>query len=263
MPERNKDWFAKQAVIEIIESTLENPASSIETLNQGLLNQNFLVTCGDSEKYIVRINKKYIPGVWREHEHSVLKVISQLNFSPKLIHMDISYQFAVFQWLEGKTLGGHEMSVCQHKVLLDSLKQLHSIEVSDSIPCLKSRFDLYYSLAKNVLSESQIRQYRSLLSQLVEYGFFASNTLIHSDLNPKNLIWGNDLKIIDWEFAGRSHPVFDLAVWNSYLSVNLLDLEIYKRYITDFDNGIEIYHCCVEILPLVMKMWEAALNSAS
>ena len=35
--------------------------------------------------------------------------------------------------------------------------------------------------------------------------------LCHHDLNPKNILFSDDIKLIDWEYAGVNDRYFDLA----------------------------------------------------
>ena len=90
----------------------------------------------------------------------------------------------VFAFLEGvhkTTLGTKEL-----KILAQTLRKLHSISI-DAQPI------------RLAIDSSIIDTYPK------EY------VLCHNDLNPKNIFFSEDVKFIDWEYAGVNDRYFDVA----------------------------------------------------
>ena len=81
------------------------------------------------------------------------------------------------------------------KLLAETLKNLHGIEVSNEPIPIKLEY-------KN----DEVYQAFETLEQYPE-----EYVLCHNDLNPKNIFFTNDAKLIDFEYAGVNDKYFDLA----------------------------------------------------
>jgi len=149
--------------------------------HQGYCNENYVLKA-DGHKYIVR--KLLRNDIDRAFEWKVHTLAYEQDITAKPLVFDETHGFMVFAFLEGthkKTLDNHDI-----KELASTLKKLHNIKVDAKPITLQtdtSSIDIYPK----------------------EY------VLCHNDLNPQNLFFTEDVKFIDFEYAGVNDRYFDLA----------------------------------------------------
>jgi aminoglycoside phosphotransferase (APT) family kinase protein len=149
--------------------------------NQGYCNENYLVVV-DGVKYVVR--KFLRDDIDREFEWKVQNLAYDEGITAEPLIYDSKHGFMVFLFLEGE----HKSKLDENelKFLAKTLQKLHSITI-DAKP-IKLHTDT-----------SRVECYPK------EY------VLCHNDLNPQNIFFSDELKFIDWEYAGVNDRYFDLA----------------------------------------------------
>ena len=170
--------------------------------NQGYCNENYLVVA-DGVKYIVR--KLLRDDIDRAFEWKVQNLAYGQGITAEPLAFDEENGFMVFAFLEGEhksvevesllplkvksqSRGGTKVTTSESdlKLLAQTLQKLHSITI-DAKP-IELQID-----------SSVIEEYPK------EY------VLCHNDLNPQNIFFSDDVKFIDWEYAGVNDRYFDLA----------------------------------------------------
>jgi len=149
--------------------------------HQGYCNENYLLVA-DEQKYIVR--KLLRDDIDRDFEWQVHHLAYAQGITAEPLVFDEVNGFMVFEYLEGEhksKLDDNEL-----KLLAQTLHKLHSISI-DTKP-IELQIDA-----------STVECYSK------EY------VLCHNDLNPQNIFFSDDIKFIDWEYAGVNDRYFDLA----------------------------------------------------
>jgi len=149
--------------------------------NQGYCNENYLVVA-NGVKYIVR--KLLRDDIDREFEWKVQNLAFEEGITAEPLVFDRENGFMVFGFLNGvhkTTLDKNEL-----KTLAQTLQKLHSISID--VQPIKLEID-----------SSSMDNYPK------EY------VLCHNDLNPQNIFFSEDVKFIDWEYAGVNDRYFDVA----------------------------------------------------
>lgn len=149
--------------------------------NQGYCNENYLVIA-NGVKYIVR--KLLRDDIDRELEWKVQHLAFNEGITAEPLVFDRENGFMVFTFLEGlhkTTLDTNEL-----KNLAQTLQKLHNININTQPIKLE-------------IDSSSIKRYPK------EY------VLCHNDLNPNNIFFWEDVKFIDWEYAGVNDRYFDVA----------------------------------------------------
>ena len=127
----------------------------------------------------------------------------------------------VFAFLEGV----HKDKLNKNNVmhLAKILQKLHAIEVE------KISIN---SEIKNK-TEEVLKAFKTIEKYPKEF------VLCHNDLNPKNIFFYNDIKFIDWEYAGVNDKYFDLACvceefrLNGSLQKVFLELYFENQYVVE------------------------------
>ena len=197
-------------------------------LSGGLSNHNFVVE-DNGQKYVCRIGADQpIHNVLRFNEQSVGRAAEAVGVTPRQIYTEPDVLVIVF--IDGKTLGPKDVSIELDRIL-PRIKHFHEAGMRALRgPILGfSVFHIHRHYAK-LLHDANSRM-RPELERLIEISEELETAvgpvkvaLGHNDLLAANFIDdGDKIWIIDWEHAGFSTPLFDLAniASNSVLSDDL------------------------------------------
>ena len=158
--------------------------------HQGYCNENYLVVA-DGTKYIVR--KFLRDDIDRVFEWHLLGLAFARGITAEPLVYDASNGFMVFSFLEG--VHKDILTIEEVKLLAETLKNLHGIQISNAPISIKIKY-------KN---DHVSQAFETIEQYPGEY------VLCHNDLNPKNIFFTNDVKLIDFEYAGVNDKYFDLA----------------------------------------------------
>jgi len=149
--------------------------------HQGYCNENYLLVV-DGVKYIVR--KLLRDDIDRVFEWKVQNLAFCKGITAEPLVFDSQNGFMIFSFLEGE----HKSKLDENelKLLAKTLQKLHSVTI-DAEP-IELQTDT-----------SIIECYPN------EY------VLCHNDLNPQNIFFSDDIKFIDWEYAGVNDRYFEVA----------------------------------------------------
>ena len=179
---------------------------------QGYCNENYLVVV-DGIKYIVR--KFLRDDIDRNFEWKVHNLAYAQGITSEPLVFDKEQGFMVFEFLEG--VHKEKLDAYDLKNLAITLQKLHTIKI-DAEP-----------IEINILTKTNEVQkaFKTIAKYEKEY------VLCHNDLNPQNLLWAEDVKFIDWEYAGINDRYFDLAC----ICVEFgLDVEMQKIFLENYDS---------------------------
>ena len=149
----------------------------------------------------------------REAEHWVWQQAANAGIAPRLYHWDPHHRFSLSHYIQGTTLAGHGAPPTQIAALAALLAQLHRLDGHRL-----QRHD-YAALALSALTmlaqpDPQLQclsqQARHWQQQLWQLGPAAC--LCHHDPGPANILDdGQQLWLLDFEYAALGSPLFDLA----------------------------------------------------
>ncbi len=161
---------------------------AVET--QGFCNENYFVVA-DQKKYIVRNFLR--TDINREQEYKVHTLAFNAGITSELLAFDVDNSMMISAFLEG--VHKDKLTRNDYKLLADTLRRIHSIE-------LKSK-----PIEIKIKNESdEVNQALNIIAQ-----YDRELVLCHNDLNPKNILFSDEVKFIDWEYAGVNDRYFDLA----------------------------------------------------
>lgn len=181
-------------MIELLQKHLFFNDKTIESCvllkNQGYCNENYLVVA-NGVKYIVR--KLLRDDIDRDFEWKVQNLAYKKGIAAEPLVLDKENELMIFEFLEGVHHG--TLNENDVKPLAATLKKLHHIHI-DAKP-----------IALQIENKTQevLQAFENIEKYPKEY------VLCHNDLNPKNIFFSNDAKLIDFEYAGASDRYFDLA----------------------------------------------------
>ena len=187
-------------------------------LGGGKTNESYLLNYVNS-KLVLRFNsKRYLKlGIDRKSELEILKTLKKTKIVPDIIYCDDSYEFLIYEYIEGSNLEINKITKKDKNSLRDLIQIYQEIKVD--LP----KFDYFNHLSK----------YRDLLIKNKKIDFFKNNEIdiffrnlknfqeldwtpkiTHHDLISNVIRTKNGFKILDWEYAGNGHPDFDFYSLN-------------------------------------------------
>jgi thiamine kinase-like enzyme len=196
---------------------------SLQELRGGLTNTTFLAT-NQEDTFVVRIGKENpeILGIDRYCEDACQKSASQIGISPTIIYSDPKNGTLIRSFIKGKPLTSNDIhNPLQLKNIIQMLKKCHQIPrnnecVTTSIyEKIRAMMSLSSSYKPPFFTLEEMEIVRGTIN-LIEAHFHEKEQmyagLCHCDLLPGNFIDdGNQLWLIDWEYANWDNILFDLA----------------------------------------------------
>lgn len=181
---------------------------NIELLKtQGINNISYLLKTTDKE-YVLRVFKsKKSVNISREFEFLTQKKAYEKGFATKPIFLNKDFMIYIYE----KGIHKYKLSNLEIKNLSKIVKKMHKIDLKSKNYNFAKDLKYYSSILKDEKSSKLLKKTQKALKTLKKYK--KDLVLTHHDLNPKNIIFTQDEKIliIDWEYAGTNDRFFDLA----------------------------------------------------
>ncbi len=177
------------------------------------------------EKYVMRIKKENDPLFYSmENEKNIFEVLSNESLAPNLILFKDDAS-AIYDNFDGKTFLTPFITENSMKEIGSFLKKMHSLKIKDITDFNASkRFDYYKNNGESKTFEPLEKEIRIAVESYINS---EEKVICHNDIVEGNLLKRNDkIVIIDFEYAAKNHPLFDLA---SILSENKINNASQKK----------------------------------
>jgi len=197
----------------------------LNELPGGLTNQSYLLQSG-LKQWVLRCNAENSVdlGIDRQQENKILTLTARAKLSPFPTYTHTFYDYLVSpclpQWQcasESLTSAGSDGDI---ESMANRVKKLHNLEVNDTdistLNYVQHSQNYLHSINNRIGSlPSDIAQLQQVELPFVELfqNTMRQSVLCHNDLSPPHWrLQGDDLCLIDWEYASLGDAVFDLAV---------------------------------------------------
>ena len=229
--------------IDIIAEALHTTADKIKditVLKKGMTNRSFLFQC-NNKKYIMRI-----PGegtdqlINRREEAEVYNTIASKAICDNIMYINPENGYKITEYIEGARV----CDLDNQEDLMKAMKKLREfhglkLKVNHEFDIFR-QIEFYESLWKGTSSvyRDYVKTKRNVLS-LQEYinQHVEEKVLTHIDAVPDNFLFTinengkEEIRLIDWEYAGMQDPHVDIAMFCIYA--------MYER--EQVDNLIDTY----------------------
>ena len=214
---------------------------NIQILKKGMTNRSFLFEC-QNQRYIMRI-----PGegtdklIDRKKEASVYRALDGRQICDDVIYINEKNGYKITKFMENSRV----CDVNSQKDLRACMKVLRAFH-NQNIQ-VKHTFDLYGQLEyyeklwngkKSIYQDYEVTKKHILSLRNFVESHAKRKTLTHIDAVPDNFMiqklenGKQDIRLIDWEYAGMQDPDLDIAMFSIY--------SLYER--DQIDNLISIYY---------------------
>lgn len=255
--------------VQIICDVLELKASEIigiKALKKGMTNKSFLFNCRN-KKYIIRIPGKGTNCLLnRQNEMEVYCAISGNNICDNVIYIDPKNGYKITEYLENARVCD-PLNFQDVKKCMKFLRNFHALKFK-----VKHEFDIFkkiefYESLWNGIPSIYIdyQKTKSNVFSLKTYidSYAKEKVLTHIDAVPDNFLLiktdkGEDIRLIDWEYASMQDPHVDVAMFCIYSLYNKKQVDqLINEYfsgICDKRTRIKIY-CYIAVCGLLWSNW--------
>lgn len=265
----DSDHLQSDVIQTICQSLKADPGdiTQITVLKKGMTNRSFLFTCR-GKKYIMRV-----PGegtdqlINRQEEAQVYQTIRNFGICDDIVHIDPVTGYKITAFLENARVCNpddpEDLRLCMQK-----LRQFHNmkLQVSHSFP-LFEHIDFYESLWNG--ASSVYTDYKTTKKNVFSLQDYINKhrlepVLTHIDAVPDNFLFALDkqgnqqIRLIDWEYAGLQDPHVDVAMFCIYALYDRAQVDrLIDLYFTegcDLCTRVKIY-CYIAVCGLLWSNW--------
>ena len=197
--------------------------ATVRKLNGGLNNDVFRIS-GEDGDFVLRLGHKQagLPDI--SCELSILRDAAKAGLGPDVEYADPSRGILLLRFVQGRTWEREDLLLPGNiGALAGLLRDVHAL------PSCGTEFDIAGIAEKNLRTlyrRDELRHFGSDCLRIVREEIATdSRVCCHNDVVAGNLVAGDRLKLIDWEWAADNEPMFDLASIVAYhdLGTDLAD----------------------------------------
>lgn len=240
--------------------------TDITVLKKGMTNRSFLFTCKD-KKYIMRI-----PGegtdqlINRRQEAAVYHAIADKNICDDIAYINPENGYKITEFLEGARVCDstdyEDVKKCMNRLRgfhALKLKVAHEFDIFGQMEFYESLWDGTPSVYKDY--EKTKANVWSLKPYIDAHA--GEKILTHIDAVPDNFLFvqkngKEEIRLIDWEYAGMQDPHVDIAMFCIYSLYNKRQVDrLIAAYFTDgCDDATRIkIYCYIAACGLLWSNW--------
>lgn len=259
----------KSDAISVISEALDvrkDEIVDITVLKKGMTNRSFLFTCR-GKKYIMRI-----PGegtdqlINRRQEASVYQMIRDKNICDDIDYINPDNGYKITEFLEGARVCDPE-NYEDVKKCMKRLRQFHELKLKVNHEFdIFGQLEFYESLWDGM--PSVYKDYQKTKQNVLSLKPFIDScstekVLTHIDAVPDNFLFvekdeKEEIRLIDWEYAGMQDPHVDVAMFCIYSLYNKRQVDrLIAAYFTEGCNDktrIKIF-CYIAACGLLWSNW--------
>ena len=190
---------------------------AVERIKHGLTNQSWRVRTA-SDVVVVRVSTADEDAlrIDRESEAKILGVVAAAGIGAPVLRCDPAHHILVTRYLGPSWTLDDAATPHNIERLARLLLRLHAMPAPPAVRevDLRKTFEGYAATlnahgAGGELAASTLQRRAAELTTLLRQN--AAPALCHNDVHHLNIIDSGELRLIDWEYAGRGDPLFDLA----------------------------------------------------
>jgi len=160
----------------------------------------------------------------------------------------------LFRWVDGCHPHSSIFSeVSFRKRVVEFVARLHTSNLMLPKIDLAAQLARYREHKATAILESEIEQAESLIQA------FKPTVCAHNDLSPQNVLCkGNDMVVIDWEYAGLSDPAFEwAALFHQFAVIPSLQQSMLSDYhvLTSIDIQPAHLKAMAQLYQLLSRLW--------
>ncbi|MGK0475549.1 MAG: thiamine kinase-like enzyme [Oleispira sp.] len=217
--------------------------SQVSILEGGLTNTCYQLSL-DSGDYIIRISaaNTVALGIDRNVEKAIHQLVSSLNFTSAIRYCDDDHRYWIRDYIEGEVLADNVTDISHNTLsyMVEQLKALHQIPIEIELPVvnISEKAEAYWKMLATQQPDNEILKMKPLMQVAMSEPPAGDFCLCHLDPVLANWLYTPEgLQLLDWEYAGFAHPLWDLAALFQGIKHSIAPLE--KKSKKNSDAEIE------------------------
>ncbi len=230
-------------------------------LSGGQGNRVYRIWGDEGQQWLLRIHPARLQfSVDRQAEQHAWRLTAEQGFAPSLYYWDTDERFSLSEFLAGAKLTQPAPAA-----LADVLAQLHPLAQGERCDYLQ-RLDAYAPTDGHCLQQPlSVWQQRAAAWQAQMASSRLPLGLCHHDLTEGNLLQrGRQLYLIDFEYAGIGHPLFDLAsacdTWSAPAQQQLLAAYLQQRQLGLDQPEQRAFSAALGLYRLLSLLWSKRMG---
>jgi thiamine kinase-like enzyme len=190
--------------------------AEIEPIPGGITNENFKATVA-GETYVIRVfgERAEMLLIDRALECRITKLAAELGVGPELIAAQIDRGVLVTRYIPGGIVSADRMRDTEIlRQVAKTLRKVHAVpdDLGSLDPFRDTRYYRDQVASYGVPVHPEYTAGIMLAAEIEDLVDYTPCGLCHSDLLSANFITAPDgIYLVDWEYAGKGDPLFDLA----------------------------------------------------
>tara|TARA_B110000008_G_scaffold259341_1_gene279073 strand:- start:8999 stop:9847 length:849 start_codon:yes stop_codon:yes gene_type:complete len=198
-------------------STKPVEMAQITVLEGGLTNTCYKLSL-DNGDYIIRLNAHNTQalGIDRSIEKRIHQLVSSINFTSSIRYCDDEDRYWIRDYIEGEVLADNIADITQTTLshMIEQLKALHQVPVKIELPeiNISDKAEAYWQIIASQQPDNDVLKMKPLMQISMSEPPAGNFCLCHLDPVLANWLYTSEgLQLLDWEYAGMAHPLWDLA----------------------------------------------------
>ncbi len=203
-------------------STKPVEADQIQPLSGGLTNLCYQLSLETGE-YILRISAENTQalGINRQREKAIHQLAASQQFTSPLRYCADDNSYWLRDYIEGEVVAesvadAAEISDSLLGYMVEQLKALHQLPAELELPKINISdiAESYWQVLEKDNPEDELLKMKPLMQVAMSEPPQGAFCLCHLDPVLANWLYtSNGLQLLDWEYAGFAHPLWDLAAF--------------------------------------------------
>jgi aminoglycoside phosphotransferase (APT) family kinase protein len=185
---------------------------SIEPLRAGVLNRLVRIRAPGID-WGLRLPSPPMPlASGRAAEQVAHAAAAAHGFAPALVHADPASGLWVTEWIDAPTLEAAPVSEAVAARLAERVRALHALSPPAGLPAVDPTALVGAYLRLRAPADVPVPR-AAVIRRLATLppGPGRPAVFTHNDLHPGNVLDDRPMRFVDWEYAGRTDPLFELA----------------------------------------------------
>jgi thiamine kinase-like enzyme len=205
--------------------------NQISVVEGGLTNTCYRLSLEGGE-YIIRLSADNTAalGIDRNVEKAIHQLVSSLNFTSAIRYCDDEHHYWIRDYIEGEVLADNVAALSHNTLsyMVEQLKALHQIPVEIDLPVINisEKAEAYWQMLEARQPDNEILKMKPLMQVAMSEPPAGDFCLCHLDPVLANWVYTPEgLQLLDWEYAGFAHPLWDLAALFQGIKHSIAQLE--------------------------------------
>ncbi len=226
----------------VITDIMQTDEYTLEPVTGGLSGAKLYKVSAKEHAYLIRYTSGIFGRKQIHQEFYIQESMSQQHITPKVYYANPDQGIIVMDFIDNELPQGRSPSILKNipnglEKTIKLMKTLHATPYEKiSLTNRVAQDYIAYSLA-NIPQDFLPAAYVKIIQAFVKKPWPLDQVVItHNDFRSDNLLFNEKFQLIDWELAGLSHPLYDLAYFSNFQAMSR-------------DEGADILELYLERLP--------------